>query len=104
MSAFSPVYLLFGKTGWIGGKLIELLKEQGKTLHVAESRTYDRDAVLKEIELYKPTHILNAAGVTGTSVSHTLMTECDVMLLMWLQEDRTLIGARITRSRLSVLT
>lgn len=59
------VYLLFGKTGWIGGKLIELLKEQGKTFHLAESRTYDRESVLREIEQYKPTHILNAAGVTG---------------------------------------
>jgi nucleoside-diphosphate-sugar epimerase len=24
------VYLLFGKNGWIGGKLIELLTQQGK--------------------------------------------------------------------------
>lgn len=57
--------MLFGKTGWIGGKLIELLKEQGKTFYLAESRTYDRESVLREIEQYKPTHILNAAGVTG---------------------------------------
>ena len=59
------VYLLFGKTGWIGGKLIELLRAKGKTVYLAESRTYDREAVLREIDMYKPTHILNAAGVTG---------------------------------------
>lgn len=70
MSSFesSPdkqVYLLFGKNGWIGGKLIELLTAQGKTFHLAESRTYNRESVEAEIEKFKPTHVLNAAGVTG---------------------------------------
>jgi len=59
------VYLLFGKNGWIGGKLIEMLTQQGKKFHLAESRNYDREAVLREVEKYKPTHILNASGVTG---------------------------------------
>jgi 3,5-epimerase/4-reductase len=64
-STSDHVYLLFGKNGWIGGKLIELLTQQGKKFYVAESRTYNREAVLDEVEKYKPTHILNAAGVTG---------------------------------------
>jgi 3,5-epimerase/4-reductase len=59
------VYLLLGKNGWIGGQLIELLTAQGKTFHLAESRTYNRESLLEEIERYNPTHILNAAGVTG---------------------------------------
>lgn len=59
------VYLIFGKNGWIGGKIIELLTQQGKTFFLAESRTYNRESVLSEIEKYNPTHILNAAGVTG---------------------------------------
>lgn len=67
MSGFSgDVYLIFGgKTGWIGGKLIELLTAQGKKFHVSEARTYNRETVLAEIAKFKPTHILNAAGVTG---------------------------------------
>mmetsp|Transcript_111696 Transcript_111696/g.218943 ORF Transcript_111696/g.218943 Transcript_111696/m.218943 type:complete len:305 (-) Transcript_111696:81-995(-) len=65
MSADKNVYLLFGKNGWIGGKLIELLTAQGKTFHLAESRTYNRESVVAEIEKFKPTHVLNAAGVTG---------------------------------------
>lgn len=67
MSEFNEreVYLLFGKNGWIGGKLIELLTAQGKTFYLADSRTYNRESVLAEIEKYNPTHILNAAGVTG---------------------------------------
>ena len=49
------------------GQLITLLRNQGKTVHLSAARTYDRAAVLQEIEEYKPTHILNAAGVTGPS-------------------------------------
>lgn len=69
MSSFATpgqeVYLLFGKNGWIGGKLIELLTEQKKTFYLAESRSQNRESVIAEIEKYKPTHVLNAAGVTG---------------------------------------
>lgn len=54
-----------GKTGWIGGKVIDLLTAQGKTFHLAESRTYDRESVIAEFEKYNPTHVINAAGVTG---------------------------------------
>lgn len=59
------VYLLFGKNGWIGGKLTEMLTAQGKTFHLAESRTQNRESVIAEIDRIKPTHVLNAAGVTG---------------------------------------
>jgi len=41
------VYLLFGKTGWLGGKLTTLLKEQGKTVHLADSRLENRESVMK---------------------------------------------------------
>lgn len=61
-SESGDVYLVLGKTGWIGGKLIELLTVQGKKFHLAESRTYDRESLIKEFDLYKPTHVLNAAG------------------------------------------
>lgn len=64
-SSGSDVYLLFGKNGWIGGKLTELLTAQGKTFYLADSRTHDRESVIAEIEKYNPTHVLNAAGVTG---------------------------------------
>jgi dTDP-4-dehydrorhamnose reductase len=62
----APVYLIWGgKTGWLGGKLVKLLQDQGKTVHIAESRLENRESVIKEIEQYKPTHVLDAAGVTG---------------------------------------
>jgi len=61
----SDVYLIIGKTGWIGGQLIELLTQQGKTFHLCESRTQNRESLATELDKYKPTHVLNAAGVTG---------------------------------------
>lgn len=66
MSAFdNHVYLLLGKNGWIGGKLIDLLTEQKKTFYLSDARTMNRESLIAELEKYKPTHVLNAAGVTG---------------------------------------
>ena len=59
------VYLLFGKGGWICGKLAQILTEQGKTFFISEARTENRDSVIKDIEKYNPNFVLNAAGVTG---------------------------------------
>lgn len=59
-------FLVFGgEKGWIGQKLVTLLKEAGKEVHVAKARLENREAVEKEITQYKPKYILNAAGVTG---------------------------------------
>jgi len=61
----SNVYLVFGKNGWIGGQVIDLLRQQGKTVHLANSRTENREAVAAELDAIKPTHVINSAGVTG---------------------------------------
>lgn len=45
--------------------MVELLTAQGKKFYIAESRTENRESVIAEIEKYNPTHVLNAAGVTG---------------------------------------
>jgi 3,5-epimerase/4-reductase len=58
-------YLLFGKNGWIGGMLIELLRKQGKRVVLASSRLENRESVKRELEEVKPSHVLDAAGVTG---------------------------------------
>lgn len=60
------VYLLYGKNGWIGGMLINLLKEHGKTFHLGDARLENRETLAAEIDRINPTHVLNAAGVTGT--------------------------------------
>jgi len=64
-AATDKVYLVFGKNGWIGSQIIEILRAKGCTVHAADSRTENRESVVAEIERVKPTHVLNAAGVTG---------------------------------------
>jgi 3,5-epimerase/4-reductase len=59
-------FLVFGgEKGWIGQMLVALLKSQGKEVHVAKARLENRTDVENEIKQYKPTYILNCAGVTG---------------------------------------
>jgi len=59
-------FLVFGgETGWIGQKLVALLKAQGKEVHVAKARIENRTDVENDIQQYNPTYILNCAGVTG---------------------------------------
>ncbi|GAX76745.1 hypothetical protein CEUSTIGMA_g4192.t1 [Chlamydomonas eustigma] len=60
-----PVFLIFGKSGWIGGLLGDLLKEKGAKFEFATARLEDRSAIIQDIERVKPTHVLNAAGLTG---------------------------------------
>jgi dTDP-4-dehydrorhamnose reductase len=59
-------FLVFGgKTGWIGKMILEDLEKEGYICAPAESRLENREEILNEIEQKNPTHIINAAGVTG---------------------------------------
>ncbi|EIE24435.1 NAD-dependent epimerase/dehydratase [Coccomyxa subellipsoidea C-169] len=60
-----PVFLVFGRSGWIGGLVGELLTSQGTKFEYANARLEDRAGILADIERVKPTHVLNAAGLTG---------------------------------------
>lgn len=57
--------MVFGATGWIGGKLVELLKSQGKSVHAAKTRLEDLVGMRAELEAVSPKYVLNAAGLTG---------------------------------------
>lgn len=59
-------YLVFGgATGWVGGKVVDILKEQGEDVLEAKSRLENRQDVEEEIKKLKPDFVINAAGVTG---------------------------------------
>jgi 3,5-epimerase/4-reductase len=61
------VFLVFGgKTGWIGQKIVGLLKDQGYVVYAAESRLENRCDLEKEIIRLNPDYIMNCAGVAGT--------------------------------------
>ncbi|KAJ3152325.1 hypothetical protein HDU86_005854 [Geranomyces michiganensis] len=61
----SERHLIFGAKGWIAGLLKELLEKQGKEVKATHVRFENREAVLAELDDYKPTRVYNCAGVTG---------------------------------------
>ena len=58
-------FLLYGKSGWIGGLLGEYLKEHKIAFEYGRARLEDRRGIEADIRRVRPTHVLNAAGVTG---------------------------------------
>ncbi len=59
-------FLVFGgKTGWIGQKIVKLLKDQGEEVHVSEARLENREQIERELQQLKPRFIINCAGITG---------------------------------------
>ena len=59
-------YLVWGgKTGWVGQKLLALLQSQGNTVVAASTRLENSQDVATELDEVKPTHVMNAAGLTG---------------------------------------
>ncbi|RCV45402.1 hypothetical protein SETIT_9G451000v2 [Setaria italica] len=63
----SPSYkfLIYGRTGWIGGLLGKICEKQGIPYEYGKGRLEERSQLLEDIRNVKPTHVLNAAGVTG---------------------------------------
>jgi hypothetical protein len=44
------IFLVYGRTGWIGGLVGELLKSQGAQWEFGNARLEDRAAILADIE------------------------------------------------------
>lgn len=44
------MFLIFGKSGWIGGQVGDMLKQQGAKYDYASCRLEDRASILAEIE------------------------------------------------------
>ncbi|KAK6132075.1 hypothetical protein DH2020_034177 [Rehmannia glutinosa] len=58
-------FLIYGRTGWIGGLLGKLCEKQGIPYEYGKGRLQDRASLLADLVAVKPTHVFNAAGVTG---------------------------------------
>ena len=63
--AGEPVFLVYGSNGWIGGMLGKLLTLQGANWSYGIARLEDRGGIMADLRRTMPTHVLNAAGVTG---------------------------------------
>jgi len=60
-----PPVLLYGSSGWLGSTVLRVLREQGVNVVAATTRLEDRELVAAELDRVKPTHVMNAAGLTG---------------------------------------
>ncbi|XP_042496361.1 bifunctional dTDP-4-dehydrorhamnose 3,5-epimerase/dTDP-4-dehydrorhamnose reductase-like [Macadamia integrifolia] len=58
-------FLIYGRTGWIGGLLGKLCQAQGIDFAYGAGRLENRNSLENDIATLRPTHIFNAAGVTG---------------------------------------
>ncbi|KAI4315354.1 hypothetical protein L6164_028173 [Bauhinia variegata] len=65
-SADKPLkFLIYGRTGWIGGLLGKLSESQGIDYAYGSGRLENRSSLEADIATVNPTHVFNAAGVTG---------------------------------------
>ncbi|KAH9610651.1 hypothetical protein KSS87_002966 [Heliosperma pusillum] len=58
-------FLVYGRTGWIGGLLGQMCEKQGIAYEYGKGRLQDRASLIADIQNVKPSHVFNAAGVTG---------------------------------------
>ncbi|EEF51074.1 bifunctional dTDP-4-dehydrorhamnose 3,5-epimerase/dTDP-4-dehydrorhamnose reductase [Ricinus communis] len=58
-------FLIYGRTGWIGGLLGKLCESQGIDYTYGNGRLENRVSLENDIASINPTHVFNAAGVTG---------------------------------------
>ncbi|KAF3959616.1 hypothetical protein ACB098_10G058700 [Castanea mollissima] len=58
-------FLIYGRTGWIGGLLGKLCEAQGIDFVYGSGRLENRSSLEADILATKPSHVFNAAGVTG---------------------------------------
>ena len=58
-------FLIYGRTGWIGGLLGSLCEKDGIAFEYGNGRLENRAQLEADIANVKPTHVFNAAGVTG---------------------------------------
>ncbi|GFZ06909.1 nucleotide-rhamnose synthase/epimerase-reductase [Actinidia rufa] len=58
-------FLIYGRTGWIGGLLGKLCESGGIDYVYGSGRLENRSSLEADIADVNPTHVFNAAGVTG---------------------------------------
>lgn len=57
--------LIFGRYGWIGSKIADILTAGGHDVICANSRLENRGQIIDEIDKCQPNYIINAAGIIG---------------------------------------
>jgi nucleoside-diphosphate-sugar epimerase len=59
-------YLVFGGGGFIGSHIVTALQQRKKNFIVSDVRLDNTHKIAALLDLYSPTYVINAAGLTGT--------------------------------------
>ena len=71
--------LLYGRNGWIGQKVYDLLVQGGHEVVVGDSRAEDRIALEEEIKCVNPTNIISTIGRTHGTIDEVKYTTIDYL-------------------------
>lgn len=58
-------YIVFGKNGFLGSNIINLLQTENKNFIISNLRLHETDKIRELFLLYKPKFVINCAGITG---------------------------------------
>lgn len=72
-------YLLYGHKGWIGQKIVKVLKENNYDYVLGQVRVNNKEELEKEISLIKPTHIISTIGRTRGMINNKKVTTIDYL-------------------------
>lgn len=59
-------YIIIGGTGYLGNHIFMTLKKQMKNVMKISTRLEDIEGLKKQLTLFKPKYVINAAGLTGS--------------------------------------
>lgn len=59
------IFLIYGANGWIGSKIVKILKDMEHVVIFARSRLENFEAIRNEITTISPDRVILAAGLTG---------------------------------------
>lgn len=71
--------LIYGHKGWIGNQFIDIMKKLSVNFCKGESRVDDIKDVEKEVDVYKPTHIISFIGRTHGTIGEKKYTTIDYL-------------------------
>lgn len=78
-SEISMKVLLFGARGWIGGQFADVLRAKDVEFVESSSRADDVEAVQKELDEVKPTHVASFIGRTHGKIGEKEYTTIDYL-------------------------
>ena len=92
------VFLVFGRSGWIGGLVGEILTQQGAKYEYANARLEDRAGILADIE-----RVRCQALTMRSSSDLALCALCDAETWRAQNASRTLAASQWSEKRLSCI-